>query len=335
MNPRPTRRHAKPCATLAALRSSCRGLVFREHDIARQLDSRGRYELPLDREFPFHVALFHLRAGRFTTTWNWHERLELTMPLDGPLRMRMGGQTVMVVPGDLLVVDNLKLHNYEDFAGFNTRVITLTFLPEFVCMPGSPAYDYEFLRPFYAIRDGHPHVLSADDELAVPVREALAELLRSYFGTGGRAPEQCACKAAFLQILCQLTRRFRSAGVLRSEFVQRRKQAVRLARLFDFVRLNYAEPIRVARAARLAHLSPPQFMKVFRRVAGMTFVAFVTRVRLTQARRLLLETDRTVAEIAANTGFSDQSYFDRRFKRTFGKTPRQCRAEAAAGPQIA
>jgi AraC-like DNA-binding protein len=316
-------------AAFGALRRACRGLVFRQHDIARQLDERGRYALPLDREFPFHIALFQLQSGRYTTTWNWHERLEITMPLDGPLRMRMGSQVVEVAPGDLLVVDNLKLHNYEDFPGFNTRVITVTFMPEFVYTPGSPACDYTFLLPFYAMREGHPHCLRAIEELAAPVTRALAELLLRYFSPeeGGHKP--CGCKAALLQILYQLTRRFHSAGVLRSEFVLRRQQAQRLSRLFEFVRLNYAEKISVPQAAKLVHLSPPQFMKVFRRVAGMTFVAYVTRVRLTQAQRLLRETGCTIAEVATSTGFSDQSYFDRRFKRAFGQTPRQCRAEAA------
>jgi AraC-like DNA-binding protein len=316
----------RPRQALADLRGACKGLDFRRHDISRQLDERGRYELPLDLEFPFHVALYHLKSGSFTPVWNWHERLEVTMPLDGPLRMRMGAQTATIGPGDLLVVDNMKLHNYEDFPGFDTRVITLTFLPEFVYMPGSLPCDYAFLLPFYAKRDGQPRMLLAADELAVPVTEALREIVGCYFAGGDRFQLQSGCKAGFLRILYHLGLRFQSAEVLRAEFVRQRQQAARLGRLFEYVRLNYAEPISVAQAARLVNLSPPQFMKVFRKVAGMTFVSFLTRVRLTSAQRLLLETDRTIAEVAASTGFSDQSYFDRRFKQLFGRTPRQCRA---------
>ena len=50
-------------------------------------------------------------------------------------------------------------------------------------------------------------------------------------------------------------------------------------------------------------------------------------VRLTQALRLLRETRWGFAEIATSTGFSDQSYLDRRLRRTSGKTPRQYREE--------
>jgi len=45
------------------------------------------------------------------------------------------------------------------------------------------------------------------------------------------------------------------------------------------------------------------------------------------AARLLRETTENIAGIADATGFSDQSYFDKRFKRAFGKTPKEFRAE--------
>jgi two-component system, response regulator YesN len=57
----------------------------------------------------------------------------------------------------------------------------------------------------------------------------------------------------------------------------------------------------------------------------MTFVAYLTHVRVSNAQRLLQETNLSIAEIAAQVGFSDQSYFDRRFKQAFGKSPREFR----------
>lgn len=310
---------------LAGLLSVCKSLKFQPHNIAPQLDQRGRYDLALDKEFPFHMTLFHFQSGRYTPTWNWHERLELTIALDGPIRMGMGKTTVELEPGDLIVVDNLKLHNVEDFPGFNTRVIVMSFMPEFVYAPGSPACDYAFLLPFYAKREGHPHVLRRTDELAAPVFAALTDLILHYFKNREQPHSQSGCKASFLQILYYLTRKFQASEVMRSEFVQHRQQADRLARLFEYVRLNYAERISIEQATQLVHMSQAQFMKVFKKVSGMTFVAHVTRVRINNAMRLLRETDLTIAEIAAKTGFSDQSYFDRRFRQAFGKSPREWR----------
>jgi AraC-like DNA-binding protein len=101
---------------------------------------------------------------------------------------------------------------------------------------------------------------------------------------------------------------------------------MRLKALFEHVREHYAERLTVAQAAHMVGMSQPQFMKTFKKVAGMTLVAYLNHVRLANGSRLLRETDLTIAEIATDVGFSDQSYFDKRFKRAFGRTPREFRA---------
>jgi AraC-like DNA-binding protein len=72
-------------------------------------------------------------------------------------------------------------------------------------------------------------------------------------------------------------------------------------------------------------MSAAQLGRTFKQVAGMTLVAYLNHVRLANAARLLKETDRTIADIASEVGFSDQSYFDKRFKRAFGGAPRDFR----------
>ena len=132
-----------------ALVETCAHLPFEPHDIAAQLDARGRYEVPLDGEFAFNIKLFHYTSRQHTRGATWHERLELFVPLDGRTLFRMGDRTVELAAGDLLVVDNLTLHHVVDFPGFDTRAIVVSFRPEFVYSLGSPSYDYAFLLPFY------------------------------------------------------------------------------------------------------------------------------------------------------------------------------------------
>ena len=72
-------------------------------------------------------------------------------------------------------------------------------------------------------------------------------------------------------------------------------------------------------------MSVSQFVRLFKRVAGTSFVTYLTHVRLSRAIRLLKESCLTIAQVACEVGFSDQSYFDRRFKESFGQTPRDFR----------
>ena len=52
---------------------------------------------------------------------------------------------------------------------------------------------------------------------------------------------------------------------------------------------------------------------------------YLLRVRITAARTLLESTDRTIADIACETGFYDHSHFTRTFKRLIGASPGQYR----------
>jgi AraC-like DNA-binding protein len=305
------------------LLAACSTLTFEPHDIAAQLDARGKYDVPLDEEFAFTIKLFHYSSRQHTRGATWHERLELFVPLDGRTLFRMGDETCELRCGDLLVVDNLTLHHVVDFPRFNTRAIVVSFRPEFVYSLGSPSYDYAFLLPFYSRRERGARVLSLPGE--PDASDALRRLVQCRFGAADGPVQRAGCKAALLQLLFELARRFPASELMHWEFIRHQQRSLRLKAVFDHVRERYADRLTVAQAARMVGMSQPQFMKTFKRVAGMTLVAYLSHVRLANGSRLLRETGLTIAEIATEVGFSDQSYFDKRFKRAFGRTPREFR----------
>lgn len=89
----------------------------------------------------------------------------------------------------------------------------------------------------------------------------------------------------------------------------------------DHVVGRYHEPFDVGLLARMVGLSVSQFDRRFKQLLEMTPQQFVLRVRVHAARRMLVATDKTIAEIAIDTGFCDQSYFTKQFKRQTGMTP--------------
>ncbi len=303
-----------------SLLAACTKLRFEPHDIAAQLDDRGRYEVELTSEFPLSIKLFRYTSKRHTRGGTWHERLELFVPLDGPVKFRMGDQTVALERGDVLVVDNLKVHHVVDFPGFDTRAIVVSFQPEFVYSLGSPSGDYTFLLPFYSKLDRRPHVLRAGEE-AEGAHAALMALLHAYFAKDEPQFVQAGSKAFLLALLYQLARHFRASDMLRWQFMRQQQRSLRLKKLFDHLQAHFAEKLSVGAASKLVGMSPAAFMKAFKQVAGMTLVTYLNHVRLARAAQLLRETDRPIAEIAAETGFADQSYFDRRFRTAFGSAP--------------
>ena len=83
---------------------------------------------------------------------------------------------------------------------------------------------------------------------------------------------------------------------------------------------GFAEPLSVPALAREAGLSPGYFSQVFREATGRPPYDFVVERRIARARELLAEGGKP-AEVAAETGFADQSHLTREFRRRTGETP--------------
>ncbi len=68
-------------------------------------------------------------------------------------------------------------------------------------------------------------------------------------------------------------------------------------------------------------MSRSRFEAEFRQAAGVSFGQFCLQMRLKAAARLLTSSDLTVKEVAARTGFWDDSHLHRAFLREYGQTP--------------
>lgn len=88
-----------------------------------------------------------------------------------------------------------------------------------------------------------------------------------------------------------------------------------------FVEVNLDRPLHTADLAARAGLSAYHFARAFRRSMGMTPRAYVESRRIARARTLIETTDQSLAEIAAQTGFSSQSRLTTAFRRVAGITP--------------
>lgn len=91
---------------------------------------------------------------------------------------------------------------------------------------------------------------------------------------------------------------------------------------------NYRTDVRLDAAAGVAGMSPSHFSRLFRKVMGLSYQAYLNRCRITKAKDLLRTSHRSVTEIAVSLGFSDSTGFGRIFKKLTGQTPSAYRSLA-------
>jgi AraC-like DNA-binding protein len=94
-----------------------------------------------------------------------------------------------------------------------------------------------------------------------------------------------------------------------------------LLRARDLVDSRYAEPLDLEALAQAAHVSPRHFSRSFRRTFGETPHQYLLSRRIERARHLLRTTDRRVAEICLEVGFTSVGSFTTTFRRHVGVSP--------------
>lgn len=113
---------------------------------------------------------------------------------------------------------------------------------------------------------------------------------------------------------------FQSVRSTREETVH---HTVKIAR--DYVEAHMAEDLSLTRVSAIVYHSPTYFSKLFKQSMGLGFNEYVSELRLSKARSLLVGTNMKVQDIAHETGYESATYFAKAFRRKFGLSPQEYR----------
>ncbi len=93
----------------------------------------------------------------------------------------------------------------------------------------------------------------------------------------------------------------------------------------EYIDSHYSYDLSLDDVSRELNISPYYFSKIFKEEEGVTFIEYLTRIRLDHAKKLLAENNLPVKEICAAVGYQDPNYFSRLFRRSEGVSPTEYR----------
>ena len=100
----------------------------------------------------------------------------------------------------------------------------------------------------------------------------------------------------------------------------------KLARVMDYINDNLDKTLSLQAIAKVVDISPSYFNALFRESTGKPPHKYIIDQRIEEAKRLLIQTSKPIAEIAYQTGFADQSHLTRLMRRHTGLTPNTIRS---------
>ena len=271
----------------------------------------------------FGVVVFESRHGPGFSGQLQDDFSKFLLIVAGSAKWETSGRQIQVTTDSLVHIPAGLPHRQEDSANDPLVLYVIHYRPN--VLP-------EFLRSSLAERGlVHWPLGSYLSSEARSVRSNVKEML---FEQGAQRDgwEWLLC-ARLVEIAVRAMRiGYRGSQAQSPVFVKGMESGERVSRYALQLQTRFYLRQSLDEAAAAVGLSRRQFTAVFRKVSGQSWKKHVLSLRLHHARKLLLNTDKTVTAAAFESGFDDLSYFDRSFKRAFACSPQAIRQSRSRSP---
>ena len=272
--------------------------------------------IPLDTHYPFNI---------FTTVGvtpdqavlHFHDCLEIDFVRGGTGTNRIESREYAMKPGEFYVINNLEHHMAVSDGSLDMLVIV--FDPVFVWRD-NPA-DYEYLRPFFTQKVSFYNRVSLGGGPYRELRGIVGRIEKEW--RDRQEGYQLVGKAMLMYLLALLYRHCKCRDGLDADALRFRKRYERIKPAVEYMAQNYGKPFSLETLARSAMMSRTYFSSCFKNVMGVSASKYVEKLRVAQACHLLKTAQKSVTEIAFETGFGSVPYFNHVFKNHVGVSPRK------------
>ena len=256
--------------------------------------------------------------------YHWHPDLfELNILLSGRQYFCRGKENVLLEAGDVILVDPNTGHaSYGQTE--QTRALVLHF-------------SFRALKPF--VKKGEmlsfPACLSnantRDDAIFRDIRRYAALTVLELAENGPY--HRYAARASVQMLIAALCTRFSPETV---PFIPEAEEEIRqsILTITEYLEQHFAEKITLEEMGHLTQYNRTYISTLFKKVTGIGFYDYLTRIRLQHALHDLATTDHTLTDIAVGNGFADLKSFNRLFKSLLSCSPREYR-ESLTGKPVA
>ncbi len=260
---------------------------------------------------------------KYNSPPHWHREMEILYILNGSAILTMKGEAYHINPLDLIVMDSSVIHEvvYELPQTMGICIhISKTALRRY--LP-----DIELLQITCSTKTLHPRQQDGYNQLC----EYLKDLTELYFVQKTSYP--FSSSALILSAMAVLVDDF-SIPFPDTVAASGNSQLSRIEQIFQYVEQHYQESIELQEAADELGLNKEYFCRFFKKNTGMSFLQYVSHVRLNHIYQDILYKDESIQEILEQNGIFNNKMFYKQFKETFHCTPRELKKLSRNNPYL-
>lgn len=256
--------------------------------------------------------------------WHWHDEIQFDYIIKGTILVQVGTSEFVLKPGESIFINTGMLHRLVPVDEKRRELINnesdIHVIDSFVCSWKLAESD----RLSRAYRECvAPLLLAKTDGLVLSKEES--QLLRKMAEQYRK--KETGYEMAVKGCLCLLWASLVEKGISAARQIQPKEERdlARIKEAMTYIQQNFSCKVSLEDVAQVVAISKSELCRCFRRVLKVSPMEYLIQFRLEEASRQLLSTDKSVTQIALETGFDSPSHLGRFFLKEFGCTPRQYR----------
>lgn len=274
-------------------------------------------DIGLEPGFTFRIQKCPLTHEYFVHS---HDFSELVVILQGSAIHIIEGREYSVTAGQVFLIHSGVSHGYTNVDGI--EYINVMFQPEQLLqlselrlLPGFQALFY--IEPFYRREMNFKGMLTLNEAQLQEATKLLDLILTEY----ELQPQGYRLMIrSYFTALVGLLSRYYQIGSGHED-----NKALRIGEAVTYIEEHFLQPITLQAMADKAYLSTRQFQRVFTRNYHTTPMDYVIRKRLDYSCTLLRHPNLSISQVALESGFRDQNYYARQFRKVYNCTPSEYR----------
>ncbi len=274
-------------------------------------------DIGLEPGFTFRIQKCPLTHDYYVHS---HDFSELVVILSGSAVHIIEGREYPVTAGQVFLIHSGVSHGYknvEDIEYVNVMFQPEELLqqPELRLLPGFQALFY--IEPFYRSEMYFKGMLSLDAGQLLEATRLLDLILSEH--ERREDGYRLMVRTYFTALVGMLSRYYQNSSGGEDN------KALRIGEAVTYIEEHFLQPVTLQSMADMAYMSTRQFLRVFTRNYKTTPMDYVIRKRLDYSCTLLQNPELPVLQVAMDSGFHDQNYYARQFRKHFNCTPTEYR----------
>ena len=249
---------------------------------------------------------------------HYHDYVEILYGLDCDLTVWCYGTKYNLKSGGLAVINSKNPHTVTSNSDCSTYVV-IKFMPQILYAAEQSVLEFRYIIPFITSGDEYKKLFDASEVEGSDIPDIMEKIV--YEWERRDYAFEIAVRMYAIRIAVWLLRSWQAVHGYNAPGVTPEVLGA-IQKSVEYVQKNYSAATS-REAAVLCAMSHSYFSRIFKRVMKRSFVDYVNYVRISEAQRMLVGTEKSVTDVALDVGFSTSSYFIDKFRKQVHMTPNQ------------